>query len=390
MQFVFGGLWVTVKRGLKSIHCLRGWIWQTPCCCEVRRRCFQLKERLIRYPATDLLSYGWLLLTRGWLQPQGEAYRLFKNSLRRHRYGRASRIASIVFARHPESSDAEAMQCTLALRSGDLDRGLLLLEQRLLAGDRRAVERLLFRTGSRPADLLQSFTVLETIALHGRVLASHRCYARIAQSYIALKQRDLGRARAVLVELHKLACEQATLPGLGACPQPNRQNQAKLMVSLCTASYHLAVLLGDDRVLERAWQQVIELESNLDFARLNPDAALRMSSNLSRCLAVGWMLEPKSEVSASQRQGLILHLLASVQQAVADACERDGAASRRRTQENHWALMRMLQEDLLLLSRDDSPASEGACKRLAAQLNHSSSQALTELLEQRLQAVLNR
>ena len=53
-------------------------------------------------------------------------------------------------------------------------------------------------------------------------------------------------------------------------------------------------------------------------------------------------------------------------------------------------MMRTLQEDLLLFLRDDSPASEGACQRLAAQLNHSSSQALTELLEQRLQAVLNR
>ena len=341
-------------------------------------------------PVCDLLSYGWLVMTRGWLQPPGEAYRLFENSLRRHRYGRASRIAAIAFARHPESSDVEAMHCTLALRSGDLARGMLLLEQRLLAGDRRAVERVLFRTGSRPADLLQSFTVMETIALHGRVLASHRSYARIAQSYIALKLRDLGRARSVLVELHKLSCEQATLPGLGACPQPNRQNQAKLMVSLCTASYHLAVMLGDDRELERAWQQVIELESNLDFDRLNPDAALRMSSNLSRCLAVGWLLESTAEVSASQRQGLILQLLSTVQQAMTDACERTSAASRRRIQENHWALMRTLQEDLLQFSRDRSPASEGVCRRLAARLNHSSSQEMTELFERRLQAVLNR
>ena len=71
-----------------------------------------LAHRLL--PVCDLLSYGWLVMTRGWLQPPGEAYRLFENSLRRHRYGRASRIASIAFARDPESSDAEAMQCTLA------------------------------------------------------------------------------------------------------------------------------------------------------------------------------------------------------------------------------------------------------------------------------------
>ena len=346
-----------------------------------------LAHRLL--PVCDLLSYGWLVLTRGWLQPPGEAYRLFENSLRRHRYGRASRIASIAFDRHPQSSDVEAMQCTLALRSGDLDRGMQLLEHRLLAGDRRAVERLLFRTGSRPADPLQCLTVLETIACHRHVLASHRCYARIAQSYIALKLRDQGKARSVLVALSKLSCEQATLPGLGACPQPNRQNQAKVMVSLCTATSHLAVMLGDDRVLERAWQQVVDLESTLDFDRLNPDAALRMSSNLCRCLALGWLLESTEAVSASQRQGLILQLLSSVQQAVADACQQGASASRRRTQENHWALMRTLQENLQQLNRDDTSVREGACRRLAAQLNHSSSQELTELIERRLQAALN-
>ena len=92
-------------------------------------------------------------MSAGWFCPRSDFYRLFEASLKLHLYLRASVLANLAARRRPGDADVQSMQCTLAFRSGQLDQAFSLLVPRLQDGDYRAVERLLFRTGSRPQDV---------------------------------------------------------------------------------------------------------------------------------------------------------------------------------------------------------------------------------------------
>ena len=332
------------------------------------------------------LAFWAFLLTRGRLHSPAAAYRLFELSLRQHNYQRAERICFLAAKRYPHSSDVQSMRCTLAFKQGALDQGLELLDARLAQGDFRAVERLLFRTGSRPADLEQRFLVLERISVHEQVLDSHRCYARIAQSYLALKLDDRSRASDLLAPLHRLALGLDADAELVACQLSNRRNRAKLLVSLCTSGYHLALLLEAEDALERFWRMAMDLLPRLAFDQLNPDAGLRMSSNLGRCLAIGWVL---ASTPGSARHQSIAAALASLEQAVIGSCLPTDNGGRRGTQENHLALMASLRSETQVLLTASPPKKAAACRRLARQLNHSSSRELTGLIEQRLLVALS-
>ena len=341
---------------------------------------------LIPVAFREPLAFWIFLLTRGRVHSSAAAYRLFELSLRQHNYQRAARICSVAANRYPHSSDVQSMRCTLAFKQGELHQGLELLDARLSQGDFRAVERLLFRTGSRPADLEQRFLVLERIAVHEKVLDSHRCYARIAQSYLVLKVDDRYRAADLLAPLHQLALGLDVDSELVTCQLSNRRNRAKLLVSLCTSGYHLALMLEADDELERFWRMAMDLLPRLAFDQLNPDAGLRMSSNLGRCLAIGWVL-PTSLGSA--RHQSIAASLAALEQAVKTNCLPKDRRSGRGTQENHLVLMASLRSEIQALLTASPAEQVPACRRLARQLNHSSFRELTGLIEQRLLAALS-
>ena len=343
--------------------------------------------RFVLLPAAcrDALSFWAFLLTAGRIHSSAAAYRLFELSLRQHNYQRAARICSIAAKRHPHSSDVQSMCCTLAFKQGALDQGLEFLNARLAQGDFRAVERLLFRTGSRPADLEQRFVVLERIACHGQVLESHRCYARIAQSYLALKLDDRRRAADLLDPLHRLALRLASDPELIRCQESNRRNRAKLLVSLCTSGYHLALLLEADDALERFSGMAMDLLPRLDFDLLNADAGLRMSSNLARCLAIGCVLP--TDMGQARRQA-ITESLSALERAVIANCLPVDQRGGRGTQENHLALMASLRRETQALVGEPLSEQASMCRCLARKLNHSSSRELTALIECRLLAVL--
>ena len=99
-------------------------------------------------------------LTRGMLTSASNSYRLFEASLRFHQYQQASLIAETAWCRWPEVIDVVSMQCTMAFKAGALPEAFALLEHCLFVADYRAVDRVLFRTGSRPRDLCQSLSLI--------------------------------------------------------------------------------------------------------------------------------------------------------------------------------------------------------------------------------------
>ena len=327
------------------------------------------------------LSFLLFWISGGRFHGVQSAYRLFENSLRQHRYGRADLIMRLAARRHPQSSDLESMQCTLAFKNGDIEGGFSRLSRRLAEGDFRAVERLLFRTGSRPASSASRLEVFDRIADHPQVLASHRCYARIAQTYLVLRLEDQQRAADLLPALRDLALELTADPALGRCLEPNRRNQAKMFVSLCTATYHLGLLLDDDAPLLWAWELMLNVLPRFAFDKMNADAALRMSSNLCRCLACGVLLSDSLAIQAPERSAQALH---QVKHEVLSHCcsgERNG---KQKTQENHIALIDNLSAAIDSLQTSEGQLTPKAMRQLARLLNHASSSALVLSIEKRL------
>lgn len=333
-----------------------------------QRLCYQLQYWVCR------LSWGWCCRKR-WF------YRLFETSLRLHSYQRATVLAGLASRRFPGSEDVQSMQCTLAFRSGNLDQAFDLLTSRLQNGDYRAVERLLFRTGSRPQDEQDRLQVLGQLSRLPDLLDSHRCYALIAQSYLVLKLAERPLAVTLLDEVRPRIEALSADSEVYGCGESNRRNRAKLLVSLCTSAYHLALMVGDVAALAWAWGEAMAVASKLQYSELNADACLRMSSNLSRCLAVGALLP---ESSAADALMCSLEAIEAVDAAVRRYCLTASGEGVTKTQENHLALMEQLEKNLRKL-RNDAPTDRvNGVRRLSQLLNHSSSRDLNAVIAERL------
>ena len=333
----------------------------------------------------DSISLTFLFVFQGRFHSSLSAYRLFEIALRRHNYSCAERICTLSSQRFGHISDVLTMLCILSFKAGNLDSGFVQLAECLRSSDFRAVERLLFRTGSRPDDLSKRFLVLDRIAENQNVLFSHRCYARIAQGYQVLKMQDLALAKKLEGSLRLFIHELEGDPSLACCVESNRRNRGKMMVSLCTVSYHISLLLNDDRLLKYSWDAAINFFRNIDFLRSNPDACLRMSSNLSRCLAVGSLLAVSPQGKSPSK---ILGTLADLELLVVQHCLPSQANRRYTTQENHLLFIRDLQAELRIALSGHHSELESSVARLAQLLNHSSSKSLTPLIEKRLSAVM--
>ena len=213
----------------------------------------QRRERLWTSP----LAYVWrnshlghtfgvalFRLTQGRLPSAATSYLMFDASLRLHDYQQASWIADAARRRWPDAIDVVAMQCTLPLRTGALPEALALLERCLSASDYRAVDRVLFRTGSRPRDLHQSYAVFRWLSDRADLDLTRRSYALVAEAYLILRLKNAARAQELVAALEdraeKLRSDEATT----CCHQSNRRNLGKLYVSIFSALYHLALFHG--------------------------------------------------------------------------------------------------------------------------------------------------
>ena len=110
-----------------------------------------------------------------------------------------------------------------------------------------------------------------------------------------------------------------------------------------------------------------------------------MSSNLSRCLAVGIVVGSFSSREVSSK---ILGTLADLELLVVQHCLPSQANRRYTTQENHLLFIRDLQAELRIALSGNHSELESSVARLAQLLNHSSSKSLTPLIEKRLSAVM--
>ena len=316
-------------------------------------------------------------LTRGMLTSASKSYRLFEASLRFHQYHQASLIAETARLRWPDAIDVVSMQCTLAFKAGALPEAFDLLDRCLSASDYRAVDRVLFRTGSRPRDLHQSDQVFRSLSQRADLDLTRRSYALVAEAYLILRLQNAVRAQELIGALEgmaeKLRCADATT----CCQQSNRQNLGKLYVSIGSALYHLALFQGDMPLLARCWQRFAYFSEAIDRVQMNSDALFRMSSNLGRGLALGFLLDPRQYARA--RTDVLTLLNAWV------AANAAGLAPRRhikgRTpQENHLLFLEALRDSCEELHQAGGFVTPQACRHWARLLNHSSERSLTDTI----------
>ena len=355
----------------------------------------QRRERLWTSP----LAYVWrnshlghafgvavFRLTQGRLASASTSYLMFDASLRFHEYQQASWIADVARRRWPGAIDVVAMQCTLALRAGALPEALALLERCLSASDYRAVDRVLFRTGSRPRDLHQSDQVFRWLSDRADLDLTRRSYALVAEAYLILRLKDVARAQQLVTALEGMAERLSSDEATTCCHQSNRQNLGKLYVSICSALYHLALLLGDTPLLARCWHRLADFSQAIDRDRMNADTLFRMSSNLGRGLALGYLLDPRQHGTVRSDALMLLNAWTTANAA--------GLAPRRRVrgrtpQENHLLFLETLQNSCGELHLAGGSVTPKACRHWARLVNHSSEGSLTDTIAALVQRQLN-
>ena len=325
-------------------------------------------------------------LTQGRLTSASTSYLMFDGSLRLHKYQQASWIADVARHRWPHAIDVVAMQCTLALRTGALPEALALLEQCLSASDYRAVDRVLFRTGSRPRDLHQSDAVFRWLSDRADLDLTRRSYALVAEAYLILRLKNAARAQELVAALEDRAAKLRSDEATTCCDQSNRQNLGKLYVSICSALYHLALLQGDMPLLARCWQRLADFSQAIDREQMNADTLVRMSSNLGRGLALGFLLDPRQYGTVRSDALTLLNAWTTANAA--------GLAPMRRVrgrspQENHLMFLQELQNSCGELHRAGASVTLQACRHWARLLNHSSEGSLTDTIAGLVQRQLN-
>lgn len=324
------------------------------------------------------------VLGLGYLLRQRTAYWLFDSMLRRPNYQRAGAILTIASRRYPNGDDVSSMQCTLALHSGDLNRGLRLLTTRIERGDLRAVDRILFRTGSRPSDFSQCSKLLDAIAASEGVELTQRCYARIAKAYLTLRSCDKHQASTLRPQLRELIEELTSLPESTSCPRGNRNNITKLLVSLQTASYHLALQSDDLQACTQIWREMLSFAEHIDFSRINTDAGLRMTSNLCRCLALGALIDPRQDPRALATSA---EAITSLEKALAFNGLCATPKGRYKPQENHLQLLEELKLTCQHLMHPQTRDATRDREQYASLINHSSNRDLNRVITDHLESV---
>ena len=316
-------------------------------------------------------------LTQGWFTSSSDSYRLFEASLRLHEYRQASLITDTARRRWPDAIDVVSMKCTLAFKAGALPQAFALLESCLTASDYRAVDRVLFRTGSRPRDLCQSDEVFRFLSQRADLDLTRRSYALVAEAYLILRLQNVVRAQELIEALEgiaeKLRCDEATT----CCPQSNRQNLGKLYVSINSALYHLALLQGDMPLLARCWQRLADFSQAIDREKINDDALFRMSSNLGRGLALGFLLNPHQ---CGKARSDVLTLLNAWVTANATGLVPRRHVKGRTPQENHLLFLEALRDSSQKLYQAGGYVTPQVCRYWARLLNHSSERSLTDTI----------
>ena len=324
--------------------------------------------------------------TGGRLTSALKSYRLFEASLRLHQYQQASLIADTARRRWPEATDVVSMQCTLAFKAGALPEAFALLDRCLSASDHRSVDRVLFRTGSRPRDLHQTDEVFRSLSQRADLDFTRCSYALVAEAYLILRLKNAARAEELVTALEdraeKLHSDEATT----RCPQSNRRNLGKLYVSINSALYHLALLQGDMPLLARCWQRLAVFSQTIDREQMNADALFRMSSNLGRGLALGFLLDPRQYGRARIDA---LALLSTWVTANAAGLAPRRHVKGRTPQENHVLFLEALRDSCKELHQNDASVTPQACRHWARLLNHSSERSLTDTIAGLVQRQLN-
>ena len=316
-------------------------------------------------------------LTQGRLTSASTSYLMFDASLRLHQYQQVSLIAETARRRWPDAIDVVSMQCTLAFKAGALLEAFDLLDRCLSASDFRAVDRVLFRTGSRPRDLHQSDEVFRFLPQRADLDLSRHSYALVAEAYLILRLQNAVRAQELIVALEGMAEKLRRAEATTSCQQSNRQNLGKLYVSIGSALYHLALFQGDMSLLARCWRRLVDFSQAIDREQMNADALFRMSSNLGRGLALGFLLDPRQYGSA---RADVLTLLNDWVAANAEGLVPRRHIKGRTPQENHLLFLEALRDSCEELHQAGGSVNPQACRHWARMLNHSSERSLTDTI----------
>ena len=181
--------------------------------------------------------------------------------------------------------------------------------------------------------------------------------------------------------VERLHGDEATI----CCRQPNRQNLGKLYVSIGSALYHLALLQGDMQLLLRCWQRFAEFSLLIEKHQMNADAFFRMSSNLGRGLALGFLLDPRQHAQARSDS---LTLLTAWRSANAEGFGSQRPVHGKTPQENHLLFLEALQDSCDGLHRAGDSVTLQSCRYWARLINHSSERSLTDTIAALLQKQL--
>ncbi|MCP9885704.1 hypothetical protein KBY97_11300 [Synechococcus sp. ATX 2A4] len=156
----------------------------------------------------------------------------------------------------------------------------------LNSGHTHYLYRLLFRRSMRPADVQQRLALFQLIAASSRLPEHYRWYSMIIIAYQAIAMDDVPLMRRTATDLERLVQQLVGDADTFRCQRSNRENRAKLLVSVFTALSRLYLALQDLDAFASVGIRISAIVDTIDFKAIDQDSAYRATRNLMRCLAI--------------------------------------------------------------------------------------------------------
>lgn len=197
------------------------------------------------------------------------------------------------------------------------------------------LHRLLFRRGFRPKDPASQRRLFWGVAVEPAFSRRHRDYALISLAYRSLKDGDREEADRLIPRIDAMATALEQDPLTLSCPEKNRLNRAKLLISSHATLLHLHLLRGDRAAVAAVAARGLALAERLDYGRLPADVAYRLTTNLARVLGLAGLEAWRRGDTETQRRAM----------AALEALRREAWGERHRSsgaQENHRTFVQRL------------------------------------------------
>ncbi len=148
------------------------------------------------------------------------------------------------------------------------------------------LHQLLFRASSPFGGRIDQMELFDLLASSTVLPLHYSSYCRVVRTYLAIEAKDSGAIRRDIEGLEMILAVLENDPDIYQCLKPNRENRAKLLISVQLTRLRALMALNDTPALEQASIELLASARLYDPFSIDRSTAMEMTCNILRSLTI--------------------------------------------------------------------------------------------------------